>query len=34
MPASEKTATVFTWIFRKRFSKTINISDFLMFAPL
>lgn len=34
MQASEKTATEYIWIFRRRFSKGLNISDFLMFAPL
>jgi hypothetical protein len=33
MPALGKTATGFIWIFRRRFSKGLNISDFLMFAP-
>jgi hypothetical protein len=42
MPALEKTATVFIWIFRRRFNASpfplqkrgLYISDFLMFAPL
>ncbi len=34
MPALEKTATGFILIFQTRFSKGLNISDFLMFAPL